>query len=77
MNMNKDEIVFEALRKVLHHEDYAYIGEAFQMCTDDLQGIYPSLTKLQQATIEGYVHCLADVYTAALTIVSEEASKKG
>ena len=72
MNMNKDEIVFEALRKVLHHEDYAYIGEAFQMCTDDLQGIYPSLTKLQQATIEGYVHCLADVYTAALTICLEE-----
>ena len=76
MNMNKDEIVFEALRKVLHHEDYAYIGEAFQMCTDELQGIYPSLTKLQQATIEGYVHCLADVYTAALTILLEEASKK-
>lgn len=72
MNMNKDEIVFEALRKVLHHEDYAYIGEAFQMCTDDLQGIYPSLTKLQQTVIEGYVHCLKDVYTAALTICLEE-----
>lgn len=76
MCINKDEIVFEALRKVLHHKDYAHIGEAFQMCTDDLQGIYPSLTKFQQAIIEGYVHCLADVYTAALTILSEEASKK-
>lgn len=77
MDIDKDEIVFEAFRKVLHHKDYAYIGEAFQMCNDDLQGIYPSLTKLQQSTIECYVHCLADVYTAALTIVLEEASKKG
>ncbi len=76
MRIDKDEIVFEALRKVLHHKDYAYIGEIFQMCTDDLQEIYPSLTKLQQATIEGYIHCLADVYTAALAIYVEEAFKK-
>ena len=76
MNIDKDEIVFEALRKVMHHKDYAHIGKAFQMCLDDLQGIYPSLTKVQQAAIEGYVHSLADVYAAALAVCVEMASKK-
>ena len=73
MEFNKDKIVFEALQKVLRHTEYAHIGEAFLLCGDELQKIFLSLTKLQQAAVEGYVHALSDVYVAALTVCTEES----
>lgn len=72
MEIYNDKIVYEALMKVLHNEQYAYIAEAFRDNTDALQKLFPALTPWQENVIQCYVHSLADVYVAALTILTEE-----
>lgn len=73
MNFDKDTIVFEALRKVLQNKEYRRFGEAFKACSEDLQRIFPSLPEEQQDIIMAYIHTLTDVYTAALTVCTEES----
>ena len=77
MKIDNDKIVYEALMKVLQHPKYSYIAEAFKFHQDTLQKILPTLTKMQQHTLECYVHSLADVYVAALSVALEEKDKMG
>ena len=72
MSINNDKTVFEALEKVLQHPRYAHIAEAFRYNQDALQTLFPCLNKSQQHILECYVHSLADVYVAALTILLEK-----
>lgn len=73
MTFDKDKIVFEALRKVLHNKAYRRFGEAFKACSEDLQRIFPSMSQEQQDIVQLYIYTLTDVYTAALTICTEES----
>ncbi len=72
MIIDKDKILFDALRKVLQDEQYAHIGQAFKVCSEDLQRTFPSLSQEQQDIVGAYVHTLADVYVAAMAITLEE-----
>lgn len=72
MEIYNDKIVYGALMMVLHNEQYAYIAEAFRDNTDALQKLLPEFTPWQKNVIQCYVHSLADVYVAALTILTEE-----
>ena len=77
MNIEKDKILFEALQRVLQDKQFAIIADAFQENQEALQRMYSSLAREQQSIIADYAYSLADVYTAALTILLEEASQKG
>lgn len=73
MNFDKDTIVFEALRKVLRNKAYRRFGQALAECEKDLQRIFPSLSEEQRDIVQAYIHALTDVYTAALTVCTEES----
>lgn len=65
MTFDKDKIVFEALRKVLHNKEYRRFGEAFKACSEDLQRIFPSMSQEQQDIVQLYIYPDRCVYRCA------------
>lgn len=72
MNIDKDEIVFEALRNVLQDKTQGSVGQAFHVCQEDLQELYSSLSLVQQDIISAYLQALQDVYMAAFNITLDK-----
>jgi len=72
MNIDRDKILFDALRNVLQDKTQGSVGQAFHVCQEDLQELYSSLSLVQQDIISAYLQALQDVYMAAFNITLDK-----
>ena len=72
MNIDRDKILFDALRNVLQDKTQGSVGQAFHVCQEDLQELYSSLSLVQQDIISAYLQALQDVYMAAFNITFDK-----
>lgn len=72
MNIDRDKILFAALRNVLQDKTQGSVGQAFHVCQEDLQELYSSLSLVQQDIISAYLQALQDVYMAAFNITLDK-----
>jgi len=72
MNIDRDKILFDALRNVLQDKTQGSVGQAFHVCQEDLQELYSSLSLVQQDIISAYLQALQDVYMAAYNITLDK-----